>query len=74
LEKIEIDLITIDELMELLKVKESKVRKMILKKEIKYIKIGSLIRFRGSDVSEYLDKNSVTIIEKDFHITGDLIV
>lgn len=74
MEKIEIDLITIDELMELLKVKESKVRKMILKKEIKYIKIGSLIRFRGSDVSEYLDKNSVTIIEKDFHITGDLIV
>ncbi|MAZ47735.1 MAG: hypothetical protein CME65_04185 [Halobacteriovoraceae bacterium] len=55
----ELELMTIKEVMVVLKVRESKVRKMILNKEIKYLKIGSLIRFRKSDIQDYLIENLI---------------
>ena len=55
----ELELMTIKEVMVVLKVRESKVRKMVLNKEIKYLKIGSLIRFRKSDIQDYLNENLI---------------
>lgn len=69
----DLGLMTIKEVMVYLKVRESKVRKMILNKEIKYIKIGSLIRFRRDDIKEFLDENSIKPRHNNFQAKKGLI-
>lgn len=67
-------LMTIKEVMVYLKIRESKVRKMILNKEIKYIKIGNLIRFRRIDIEKYIDENSIKPRLINFQAEKDLLI
>ena len=69
-----IDLVRIEEVMEILKVKESKVRKMILNIEIKYVKVGNLVRFKVKDIVNYIDINTIEASDKRIHSQKDLIV
>lgn len=56
-----LELLTIKEVRVLFKVKESKIRKAILNKEIPYVKLGGLIRFKKNDLVRFLDGNTVSI-------------
>ena len=49
-----LELLTIEEVMNLFKLKESNIRKAIFKREIPYIKIGGLIRFKTEDLIDYI--------------------
>ena len=70
----DLGLMTIKELMVYLKIRESKVRKMILNKEIKYIKIGNLIRFRRVDIENYINENSIKPRLINFQAEKDLLI
>lgn len=48
------DLMTVKETQNYLNLKESKLRSMIFKDEIPYLKIGRLIRFRKEKLDEWL--------------------
>lgn len=52
-------LFTIDEASKILKIKISKIRKAIFRKEISYIKLGGLVRFREQDLNSYIQKNVI---------------
>ena len=52
-------LYTIEEASDLLKLKVSKLRKAVFKKEIHYIKLGGLVRFREEDLLRYIDENII---------------
>ena len=54
-------LMTIQEVSKMLNVKISWIRSAIFRKEIPYIKVGNLVRFRGKDLLEWIEKNSVKI-------------
>lgn len=51
---------TIDEASEILKLKVSKLRKAIFRKEINYVKLGGLVRFREQDLAHYIDQNLIS--------------
>ncbi|OFZ26164.1 MAG: hypothetical protein A2381_08585 [Bdellovibrionales bacterium RIFOXYB1_FULL_37_110] len=55
----ELELLTMKEVIELFKVKESKVRRAIFKKEIPYIKLGGLIRFKKEHLFDWLSARTV---------------
>jgi excisionase family DNA binding protein len=50
---------TIEEASEILKLKVSKLRKAIFRKEISYIKLGGLVRFREQDLVHYIHENLI---------------
>lgn len=52
------ELITINELCKLLKVKESHIRALIFKREIEVIKVGRLIRFSMCSIEKWLTGQS----------------
>lgn len=52
----QVQLYTIEEATQILKVKESKIRQMIFRREITYVKLGGLIRFRLKDLADYIQK------------------
>lgn len=54
-----LELLRIDEVMGLFKIKKSKIRRAILNKEIPYIKLGGLIRFKRKDLKNYLEQQTV---------------
>lgn len=54
-------LMTISEAADYLNVKVSRIRKAIFRKEIMYIKIGSLVRFKLRDLEEFIQSNRVII-------------
>ena len=56
----EIELLTITEVSKLLKMKESKIRNAIFKRQIPYLKIGGLVRFRRDQLLSWLENQSVT--------------
>lgn len=47
--------LTFGEFLEFLKIKASKGRSMIFKKEIPFIKIGRLIRFDREDIVQWIE-------------------
>jgi excisionase family DNA binding protein len=53
-----IDLLTIDE-AELLKVKKSRLRKAIFRREVKFVKLGALIRFTRAHLIEWIENNTM---------------
>ncbi|MBY0383849.1 helix-turn-helix domain-containing protein [bacterium] len=59
MEKNIIELITIDEAAELLRVKKSRLRKAIFRREVKFVKLGALIRFRREHLIEWIEKNTM---------------
>ena len=53
-------LLTIEEVADYLNVKVSWVRSAIFRREIPYLKVGSLVRFRAKELHEWIEKNSVS--------------
>ncbi|MFN8370499.1 MAG: helix-turn-helix domain-containing protein [Bacteriovoracaceae bacterium] len=51
------NLLTSNENMQFLKIKMSKFRSIIFRKELSYIKIGRLVRVRIRDVEQWLESN-----------------
>jgi len=56
----ELELLTLEEVINLFKIKESKIRRAIFNKEIPYVKLGGLVRFRELDLKEYIKSNLIT--------------
>ena len=54
-----LELLGIEDVKRLFKVKESKMRRAILKKEIPYIKLGGLVRFEKNELKKYLERQTV---------------
>jgi len=51
-----IQLLTIKEAAQLLKIKESRLRKAIFRREVKFVKLGALVRFRHEHLIEWITK------------------
>ena len=54
-----IDLLTIDEAAELLKLKKSRLRKAIFRREVKFVKLGALVRFKRAHLIEWIEKGTM---------------
>jgi excisionase family DNA binding protein len=54
------ELYTINEAANLLSIKISRLRQAVFRKEISYIKLGALVRFRQEDLEIYIQKNLKT--------------
>lgn len=54
-----IELLTIDEAAELLKLKKSRLRKAIFRREVKFVKFGALIRFKRAHLIEWIEKGTM---------------
>jgi excisionase family DNA binding protein len=52
------ELLTLDEAARLLSIKNSRLRTAVFRKEIPYVKIGRLVRFRESDLMEWVKSNT----------------
>ena len=50
------DIMTLKELTQYLKVSESMIRKLVREKSIKFFRIGNRLNFRKVDIDEYIDK------------------
>ena len=54
------ELLTIEEAASLLKLKISRLRKAVFRREIKYVKLGKLVRFRPAHLSEWIERRTVS--------------
>jgi excisionase family DNA binding protein len=52
-------LLTIQEASTYMNVKVSWMRQAVFKREIGYIKLGALVRFREEDLNEYISQNLI---------------
>lgn len=50
-------LLTTEEAAKLLNIKVSRLRRAVFRKEISYIKLGALVRFREEDLTNYIESN-----------------
>lgn len=51
-----IELYTIEEAAQLLKVKVSRLRKAVFRQEVKFVKLGALVRFKRTDLLEWIER------------------
>ncbi len=56
-ERREKKLLTIEEASIFLNVKVSRLRQAVFRREINYVKLGALVRFREDDLQNYIVKN-----------------
>jgi excisionase family DNA binding protein len=49
-----------EEAAKMLQIKVSKLRSMVFRKEIPYVKIGRLVRFRITDLEQFISNNLKT--------------
>ena len=54
-----IRLITIEEASEMLNIKISRLRQAIFKREVNYIKLGALVRFKLTHLIDWVDRQTV---------------
>lgn len=54
-----VELLTIEEAADLLKLKKSRLRKAIFRREVKYVKLGALVRFKKAHLEEWIEKRTV---------------
>lgn len=59
MERTVIELLTIDEAAEFLKLKKSRLRKAIFRREVKFVKLGALIRFKRAHLIEWIEKGTM---------------
>lgn len=52
-------LYTVEEASRILNLKISRIRKAIFKREINYIKLGALVRFRRIDLDAFIERNLI---------------
>jgi excisionase family DNA binding protein len=60
------ELVNIKEACKILGVKESWIRSAIFKKKIAVVKLNRLVRFRKSDLEDYINKNVKSESQGDF--------
>jgi len=53
------EILTIEELAELLKVSTRTIRRIIRRRELPYIRIGRQLRFRRGDVDAWLESSTI---------------
>ena len=56
-----LELLTIEEASQLLKLKISRIRSAVFKREVKYIKLGALIRFKKDHLTEWINSSTINI-------------
>ena len=56
-ERSEKKLLTIEEASIFLNVKVSRLRQAVFRREINYVKLGALVRFREDDLEKFITKN-----------------
>ncbi len=54
-----VELLTIEEAAQVLKMKKSRLRKAVFRREVKFIKLGALVRFRREHLLEWIEKSTV---------------
>ena len=54
-----VELLTIEEAASLLKLKVSRLRKAVFKREVKYVKLGALVRFKREHIKEWVERQTV---------------
>ncbi len=54
-----VELLTIEEASSLLKLKKSRLRKAVFRKEVKYVKLGALIRFKREHLREWIERHTI---------------
>lgn len=54
-----VEILTIKEAAKFLNIKVSNLRSAVFKRKIPYLKLGALIRFKKSDLVEWLEKSLV---------------
>ena len=59
MERTVIELLPIDEAAEFLKLKKSRLRKAIFRGEVKFGKLGALIRFKRAHLIEWIEKGTM---------------
>ncbi len=50
-------LFTVQEASTKLNIKVSRLRQAVFRREISYVKLGALVRFREEDLSQFIEKN-----------------
>lgn len=55
-------LMTVSEAAKFLNIKISRIRKAIFRREITYVKIGNLVRFRYTDLIDFIQSNCIPTI------------
>jgi excisionase family DNA binding protein len=58
-------LLCIDELAGNLKVTEQTIRKWIFKRQIPFVKIGKVIRFRPSKIDQWIDSGAMAALQEE---------
>ena len=53
-------LLTTEEASKILNIKVSRLRQAVFRREINYVKLGALVRFREEDLQNYIQKNIKT--------------
>lgn len=54
-----IELLTLEEAAQLLKMKKSRLRRAVFRREVKYVKLGALIRFKQTHLLEWIERRTV---------------
>ena len=54
-----IDLLTIEEAANVLRLKKSRLRQAVFRREVKYVKLGALIRFKREHLVEWIEKSTM---------------
>ena len=52
-------LMTIDEAAGFLNIKKSRLRRAIFRREVKYIKLGALVRFKKEHLTEWIERQTI---------------
>jgi excisionase family DNA binding protein len=64
--------LTISELAEVLRLSKQTIQRYVLNKEIPYLKIRKVIRFRPSDIERWVNNGGITIAaNRDSSLEGD---
>lgn len=53
-----IELLTLGEAARLLKLKESRLRKAVFRKEVRFVKLGALVRFKKEHLEEWIKRRT----------------
>jgi excisionase family DNA binding protein len=54
-----VELLTIQEAAILLKLKVSRLRKAVFRREVKHVKLGALIRFKREHLTEWIERQTI---------------
>ncbi len=53
-----LELLTLTEAAQLLKLKESRLRKAVFNKEVRFVKLGALVRFKKTHLEEWVNRRT----------------